>query len=192
MNHNRPARSTADRARMAVLTVLAVVALPTGFLVWQATSSAPVSSPDSAMQALEAPPMVTDPALHKLDPDLAEALARATAAARDDGVEIDVTSGWRSPEHQERLLRAAVVRYGSLAEASRWVATPETSPHVSGDAVDIGPMTATDWLAQRGAAYGLCQIYANESWHYELRPDAVTDGCPAMYADPTQDPRMRQ
>jgi hypothetical protein len=39
-------------------------------------------------------------------------------------------------------------------------------------------------------AYGLCQSYGNEPWHYELRPDAVDDGCPPIYADPTEDPRM--
>ncbi len=44
----------------------------------------------------------------------------------------------------------------------------------------------------RGAEYGLCQIYANEPWHYELRPDAVEVGCPALYADPTEDPRMQR
>ena len=31
---------------------------------------------------------------------------------------------------------------------------------------------ATAWLSEHGAAYGLCQIYGNEPWHYELRPDA--------------------
>ena len=46
----------------------------------------------------------------------------------------------------------------------------------------------------RGALgeYGLCQIYRNESWHFELRPDAIENGCPSMYADPTHDPRMQQ
>jgi hypothetical protein len=39
---------------------------------------------------------------------------------------------------------------------------------------------------------GLCQIYGNEPWHYELRPDAIDHACPAMYADPTHDPRMQQ
>ena len=72
------------------------------------------------------------------------------------------------------------------------MATPDTSPHVSGDAVDIGPAHATPWLSGYGAAYGLCQIYGNEPWHYELRPDAVAHGCPRMYADPTQDPRMQR
>ena len=84
------------------------------------------------------------------------------------------------------------LKYGSEAEASRWVATPSTSAHVSGDAVDIGPSGAAAWLSEHGAEYGLCQIYGNESWHYELRPEAIDHGCPAMYADPTHDPRMQR
>jgi zinc D-Ala-D-Ala carboxypeptidase len=66
------------------------------------------------------------------------------------------------------------------------VDTPDTSAHVSGDAVDIGHSVATAWLSAHGAAYGLCQIYRNEPWHYELRPEAVDDGCPAMYTDATR------
>jgi D-alanyl-D-alanine carboxypeptidase len=72
------------------------------------------------------------------------------------------------------------------------VATAGTSAHVSGDAVDIGPSAATAWLSEHGGEYGLCQIYSNEPWHYELRPDVVDHGCPPMYADPTHDPRMQQ
>jgi LAS superfamily LD-carboxypeptidase LdcB len=127
-----------------------------------------------------------------LDPALAAALREAAADAGSDGVEIHVKSGRRSPEHQQRLLDEAISKYGSEAEAARWVATPDTSPHVSGDAVDLGPSEATAWLAEHGAAYGLCQIYRNEPWHYELRPEAGEHGCPRMYADPTHDPRMQQ
>jgi LAS superfamily LD-carboxypeptidase LdcB len=72
------------------------------------------------------------------------------------------------------------------------VATPNTSAHASGDAVDIGPSGAAAWLSEHGAEYGLCQIYGNEPWHYELRPEAIDHGCPARYADPTHDPRMQQ
>jgi len=61
-----------------------------------------------------------------------------------------------------------------------------------GYAVDIGASGAVAWLSEHGAAYGLCQIYGNEPWHYELRPEAIDHGCPAMYADPTRDPRMQQ
>jgi hypothetical protein len=62
---------------------------------------------------------------------------------------------------------------------------------VSGDAVDLGPARAASWLGDHGAAYGLCRVYANEPWHFELRAGAAGGGCPAPYADPTQDPRLR-
>jgi D-alanyl-D-alanine carboxypeptidase len=132
------------------------------------------------------------PGVANLDPDLLGALRQAATDAADDGVEFFVESGWRSPEYQNQLLREAVSQYGSEEEAARWVATAETSDHVSGDAVDIEHFDATAWLSEHGAEYGLCQIYSNEPWHYELRPDAIDHGCPPMYADPTHDPRMQQ
>ena len=154
---------------MRVIGLLLVMAA-----IAAALSSSPAASP------VDAPPKRAE-----LDADLLAALRHAKAAAADEGVEIVVDSGLRSPEHQARLLREAVAKYGSEEEAARWVATPETSAHVSGDAVDIGPAGAA-WLSEHGAEYGLCQIYANEPWHFELRPD----GCPPLYADPTHDPRM--
>jgi zinc D-Ala-D-Ala carboxypeptidase len=132
------------------------------------------------------------PGVAKLDPALLRALRRAATDAAADGVELVVNSGWRSPAYEEQLRREAIAKYGSEAEAARWVATGTTSAHVSGDAVDVGPAHATPWLSAHGAAYGLCQIYGNEPWHYELRPEAVDHGCPPMYADPTHDPRMQQ
>jgi D-alanyl-D-alanine carboxypeptidase len=131
------------------------------------------------------------PGVANLDPHLLGALRQAATDAASDGVQFFVNSGWRSPEYQEQLLREAVSEYGSEEEASRWVATAETSPHVSGDAIDVGPSDATAWLSAHGAEYGLCQIYGNEPWHYELRPEAIDHGCPPMYADPTHDPRMQ-
>jgi D-alanyl-D-alanine carboxypeptidase len=132
------------------------------------------------------------PGIAKLDPALLGALRQAATDAADDGIEFFVISGWRSPEYQEQLLREAISEYGSEEEAARWVATADTSAHVSGDAIDVGPDDAAAWLSEHGAEYGLCQIYGNEPWHYELRPEAVGEGCPHMYADPTQDPRMQQ
>ncbi|WP_246127655.1 M15 family metallopeptidase [Amycolatopsis rhizosphaerae] len=132
------------------------------------------------------------PAVANLDPDLLDALRRAARDARDDGVEFFVNSGWRSRDYQEHLRREAVSKYGSEREAARWVATVDTSAHVAGHAVDIGPSGARRWLSEHGARYGLCQIYRNEPWHYELRPEAIDGGCPPLYADPTHDPRMQQ
>ena len=132
------------------------------------------------------------PGVANLDPDLLQALREAATDAADDGIEFYVISGWRSPEYQNQLLREAVSKYGSEEEAARWVATADTSAHVSGDAVDIEHFDATAWLSEHGAEDGLCQIYRNEPWHYELRPQAIDRGCPPMYADPTHDPRMQQ
>ncbi|WP_240323041.1 MULTISPECIES: M15 family metallopeptidase [Amycolatopsis] len=132
------------------------------------------------------------PAVANLDPDLLGALRQAAKDAAGDGIEFIVNSGWRSRDYQEQLLRDAVSKYGSEEEAARWVATADTSSHVSGHAVDIGPAEARAWLSEHGARYGLCQIYRNEPWHYELRPEAIDHGCPPMYADPSQDPRMRR
>lgn len=130
------------------------------------------------------------PGVANLDGDLLAAVREAATDADAEGVVLWMNSGWRSPAYQEELLREAVVTYGSEEEAARWVATAETSPHVTGDAIDIGDYDATDWLSANGAAYGLCQIYENEPWHYELRPQAPTRGCPVMFIDPTADPRM--
>ena len=41
-----------------------------------------------------------------------------------------------------------------------------------------GPPTPRRGCPSTAPRYGLCQIYGNEPWHYELRPDAVDHGCP--------------
>lgn len=202
------ARTTTRRIRRLLvvgpLVVLAVITAALGYQVAKSSSSS-TASPSNALRsdhlgALgEADGVVPDgvtvfddaiPAVANLDPGLLKSLRQAATAAADDGVEFSVTSGWRSPGYQNQLLREAVSKYGSEDEAARWVATAATSPHVSGDAIDIGRSDATAWLSKHGAEYGLCQIYRNEPWHYELRAHAIDRGCPRLYADPTQDPRM--
>jgi LAS superfamily LD-carboxypeptidase LdcB len=130
------------------------------------------------------------PGVAELDPALLAALRQAAMVAENDGVAFTVDSGWRSSSYQEQLFRSAVAEYGSETEAARWVATPATSEHVKGNAVDLGSRGAA-WLSDHGAAYGLCQIYRNEPWHFELRPDTARSGCPAMYADAAHDPRLQ-
>ena len=195
-----PAQTAGRRTKLTIRAafVVANVAI-IGVFVHQLLASSPVASPSSALgQADGSVPAGTTvfddhvPAVANLDPDLLRALRRAATDAAGNGVEFIVNSGWRTPAYQEQLLRGAVSKYGSKEEAARWVATPETSPHVAGHAIDIGRSDATAWLSEHGAKYGLCQIYKNEPWHYELRPDAMTDGCPPMYADPRHDPRMQQ
>lgn len=133
----------------------------------------------------------TYPGITRLDSALLAALRTAARDARGEGVEFYVNSGWRSHGYQEQLFGQAVATYGSPGRAAQWAARPGTSRHESGDAVDLGPTRADDWLSRHGAAYGLCQIYRNEPWHYELRPDAADQGCPDMYATAAQDPRLQ-
>ncbi|GAB3826192.1 M15 family metallopeptidase [Kribbella italica] len=195
MGHTAPTTPrTVKRYAVALLVLAAIV----GTVTYRQVSSSVevVQGHDSAASDGTVPAGVTvfdeeHPGVTNLDPELLRALRAAAKDAADNDIEFFVNSGWRSPEYQERLLREAVDKYGSLREASRWVATPDKSAHVSGDAVDLGKSDARAWLAKHGAAYGLCQIYRNEPWHYELRPDAVDDGCPRRYADPTRDPRTR-
>ncbi|OKJ06147.1 M15 family metallopeptidase [Kitasatospora sp. CB01950] len=122
------------------------------------------------------------PAVGKLDPALLAALRTAATDAKAQGIELRITSGWRSRGYQQRLLDAAVAKHGSLELARRYVNTPEKSAHVSGKAVDVGPTDADDWLNRKGAKYGLCQVYANEMWHFEL---LTTPGgrCPSQLPD---------
>ncbi|WP_351222781.1 M15 family metallopeptidase [Streptomyces sp. NPDC002133] len=119
------------------------------------------------------------PAVGHLDKRLLKAVQEAARDARDDGIEFVVTSGWRSKEQQQRLLDEGIEKYGSLEKAREFVNTPEKSTHVSGKAVDIGPTDADDWLIRNGSAYGLCQVYANEMWHFELLT-GPRGTCPAL------------
>lgn len=122
------------------------------------------------------------PAVGKLEPALLKALQQAATDARARNIEVTVTSGWRSRSYQQGLLDRAVVEHGTLERARRFVNTPDASTHVSGKAVDVGATDAAYWMAQYGSRYGLCQVYSNEVWHYEL---LTTPGgtCPAMLPD---------
>lgn len=84
--------------------------------------------------------------------------------------------------YQQSLLDVAIAHYGSEADAQKWVSTPEKSTHVTGKAADIGARAADLWLRQHGNRYGLCQMYANEMWHYELA-SAPGNICPGPIAD---------
>jgi zinc D-Ala-D-Ala carboxypeptidase len=198
MSHSEPARIGARRLRSAILAALVLVSTTLiGGVTWQAVGPALASSFSTAVGkadgALLGGLTVFDddtPAVANLDPDLLDALRHAATAAAADRIRIVVNSGWRSRAYQRRLLHEAVSKYGSKGRATRWVATADKSFHVSGDAVDIGPSDAAAWLFEHGALYGLCRIYRNEPWHFELRPEAIDAGCPSMYADPAHDPRM--
>jgi D-alanyl-D-alanine carboxypeptidase len=154
-------------------------------------STTPVSGsaelgPDDGYIAVGESVKLTDdvPAVTKLDSKLRDALDRADAAAEARHVEITLVAGWRSERLQQYLFDSAVTKYGSEEEASRWVKPANQSLHQQGEAVDVATADAMDWLTRFGAPFGLCQTYANESWHFELTADSAGT-CPPQLTDGT-------
>lgn len=155
----------------ATLAVAAALSVPVA-QAEPAGQTAPDTQPLTAFD-------VQDPAIGRLDPTLLAAVQNATSAAAAEGVTVTVTSGWRSPEFQQQLLDEAIATYGSYEAARQFVQTPQQSRHVIGTAVDIGGPGADQWMISNGARFGLCQIYANETWHFELTTD-LFGACPAL------------
>ena len=190
MTDRPPARTAGRPARLILAAALVLLGITLVGVV-----AGPLARPSRADGVVSDDVTVfadDHPAVANLDPGLVRALRRAARDAAEDGVRIVVRSGWRSSHYQERLFRDAVSKYGSEERAARWVAAVDSSLHVSGDAVDIGRSDAIAWLARHGARYGLCRVYRNEPWHFELRSRAIARGCPSLYATPANDPRMRQ
>ncbi|MCF8611441.1 D-alanyl-D-alanine carboxypeptidase family protein [Gordonia sp. HY285] len=172
---------TVAAAVLVALIVAAVVAHT------QSVSSSAVSAP-STTGDLDGYIPDDDPispfaevsAVEKLDDELRAAVRAAARRARRDGVDVRLTSGWRSEALQGTLLRQAIREQGEDYAASHVKSSTE-SEHVRGLAVDVGPADAAYWMSRHGAEFGLCQVYANEVWHYELTAD---DGvCPPMRRD---------
>lgn len=191
-----PRRASVASARRGLLpvalTLSALVAL-TGCTAATTAAAVSVPAPTDVSQLTDDDGYIPEgisltldselPAIQRLDPQLLEALRAADRAAVDEhGTTITIVDGWRSLRYQEYLFGQAVQKYGSEHEAERWVKRGADSAHVSGHAVDIGTADAMDFLSRFGSEWGICQIYANEAWHFER---ATTPGgeCPAMEAD---------
>lgn len=120
-----------------------------------------------------------------LEHELGARFDRAQDQAAQQGIELYLNSGKRTLEEQDALFADAVIEYGSETEAERWVMRGEDSAHVTGDAIDVGPWEGMTWLAENYYEFGLCRVYQNEPWHFEVRGD-VGEECPALLEDATQ------
>lgn len=117
-------------------------------------------------------------------------LERIFAAAEDDGIELMLSSAYRSVSDQQALYDSFVAKQGQ-AMADLYVAKPGTSEHHTGLAIDFATasaacesdsdkcslsVAAADWLLENGPKYGFIQRYpegkqpltgvAFEPWHY--------------------------
>lgn len=120
-------------------------------------------------------------------------LQRMFDAMRADGLNPEVTSGYRTRDEQQQILDDKIIVYTNEGmsrsqaedEASQWVAAPGTSEHELGLAVDVNALGASDadanqqvydWLAAHAWEYGFTLRYpdgasdvtgnAFEAWHY--------------------------
>jgi hypothetical protein len=108
-----------------------------------------------------------------LDDDFASRLARFTAAAPQP---ITIQSGYRDNQRQAGLWQQALQKYGSPAEARKWVAPPGHSMHNRGLAADLGygggglgkgDAGLIDWAHKNASQYGMTFPLPNENWHIE-------------------------
>lgn len=88
-------------------------------------------------------------------------------AARRDGVNLNVVSGFRTMDEQRSLYAAYKAGRGNLA------APPGYSQHQNGVAVDIetgGSRTsaAFRWLRENGANFGFRNTVPSEPWHWQF------------------------
>ncbi len=98
--------------------------------------------------------------------------------------QITINSGFRSVERQAQLWQQALEKYGSVAEARKWVAPPGNSQHNKGNAADLGygSDAARRWAHDNASRFGLSFPLGNENWHIE-DADARAD----MMADKTRE-----
>ncbi|MHC2795531.1 hypothetical protein ACVINZ_004543 [Mesorhizobium jarvisii] len=105
-----------------------------------------------------------------LEPGFATSLrAMFVAMPQELRSKTKILSGYRSIEHQRRLFKQAVLKYGSEQKARRWVAPPGRSMHQRGLAVDLqyGSHEALAWAHANASRFGLHFPMPWEDWHIE-------------------------
>jgi len=103
-------------------------------------------------------------------PDVALAFDRLDAAARAGGVQLQITSAYRSDAEQAVLW--------AQHPDPKWVARPGTSLHRYATELDLGPPSAYGWLAANAPRFHFIQRYSWEPWHwgYALNQQSRTAG----------------
>jgi Transglycosylase SLT domain/D-alanyl-D-alanine carboxypeptidase len=91
-------------------------------------------------------------------PDVALAFDRLDRAARRAGIQLVITSAYRSDAEQAELFR----RHPD----PKWVAPPGESLHRYGTELDLGPKSAYAWLGANAGRFHFIRRYAWEPWHY--------------------------
>jgi len=123
-----------------------------------------------------------------LHPQVLARFHSAQAAAKAEGIEMTIDSGYRSMETQNSLFQKAIKEHKTKEEAIKWVLPEDLSRHPWGLALDINlhhEKSGASWLEANGATFGLCRVYVNEWWHFEplIAPGGI---CPPLLPDASQ------
>jgi hypothetical protein len=128
-------------------------------------------SPSDPSQASNLQTFSNKPADHVtgLQSTFSVPLYKMLQEAHSSGNEIRINSGFRTPERQAELFKAAVSKYGSEAAARKWVAPPGRSNHNKGLAADLGfgSEKAKAWAHANAGKFGLYFRMGYEPWHIE-------------------------
>jgi len=111
-----------------------------------------------------------------------ENLVLMLTKAEEDGILIQVESGYRSANYQKKIFKRMLEAGRDFNDIVRYVAPPGYSNHMLGTAVDFSPsnwqFADTDqyqWLQENGHLFGFQEIYSKtnilkmpwESWHWQ-------------------------
>ena len=112
-----------------------------------------------------------------LNADFSTNLTAFINAAKADGIDLGIGSGFRSVEKQKQLWEQALKKYGTPEKARKWVAPPGKSNHNRGTAVDLNSSgaflgknkntKATQWAHANAEKFGLHFRMGHEPWHIE-------------------------
>lgn len=123
-----------------------------------------------------------DNEVDQIHPLLFARFSAAQSVAEREGVNLYITSGFRSFDRQDFLFHREVLIRGSETEAAKWVLPANKSHHPQGLAIDVnypGDRPGAEWLDHNGSRFGLCRVYANEWWHFEA-VSAPGEPCPPL------------
>ena len=125
---------------------------------------------------------------NEIHPQVLARFLSAQAAAKEEGIEMVIDSGYRTTQTQEYLFNRAIKEHKTAEEAIKWVLPAELSRHPWGLALDVNlhhEKSGASWLEANGATFGLCRVYVNEWWHFEplIAPGGI---CPPLLPDASQ------
>ncbi len=116
-----------------------------------------------------------------------EAFVEMAQSAKEDDVHLQVHSGFRSKNYQQKIFSKLMAGGRTWKDLVRYVAPPGYSEHMLGFSVDLYPSNwqfastkAYEWLKEHGESFGFSETYPQfgqegypwEAWHWRFSPSS--------------------